>query len=108
MIGACSWPIVAGKTSDTNVPKLTMGKAARRLSVDDQAHADPRADGHVSEIVEAFSRAPPHLGECGAIDVGVETRRNFGRSLQPARNIHIGPAGLRRGRRATVARRSRV
>ena len=65
-------PIVAGKPRHADVSKLAMGEAAGRPTVDDQADADPGADGDISEIVKAPAGAPQHLGKGGAVDVGVK------------------------------------
>src|SRR3954453_2650086 len=80
------------------MPKLAMGESTGRLAVGDQAHADARAYGDVSEIVAALPRAPAHLGQRGAVDIGIEHRRDPRGFLQAPEYVAAAPARFGRTR----------
>src|SRR4051812_8955099 len=88
--------------------ELAMAEAAGRLAIDDEPDADPRADGDVSEIVEALARTPAHLGERGAVDVCVECRGHARRALQPPGDVRALPPRLGSARYGAEAGRVRV
>ena len=86
---------VAGKPRDADMSKLAMAEAARRLAVDDQPDADAGADGDIGEVVEPPARAPAHLGQSRAVDVGVERRRNARRRARRGPSTSVpGQPGL--------------
>src|SRR5439155_21253243 len=87
--------VIARKPRDADMAELAMGEAARRLAVDDEADANSGADSDVGEILHPLPRAPAHLGEGGAVDVGVERGRNVRGALQAAKHVGAAPAGLR-------------
>src|SRR3546814_14694075 len=54
---ADAWRIVAGQARDADVADLAVAEAARRAAVNDQADADPGADGDIGEIAEPVPRS---------------------------------------------------
>src|SRR5436190_13192043 len=67
--------LVAGFAGDADVTELRVIHAEHRPSAHDGADANAGAHRDISEVVESPGRAPAPLGECRAIDVGVEAHR---------------------------------
>src|SRR3546814_3412425 len=67
MIGADARKAVAAPARDSHMARLAVAKTAHRLSGDDAADADPRADGDIGPARQPLRAAPQPFGNGRAI-----------------------------------------
>src|SRR3546814_19526562 len=75
MIGADARKAVAAPARDSHMARLAVAKTAHRLSGDDAADADPRADGDIGPARQPLRAAPHPFGNGRALCVRVERER---------------------------------
>ena len=85
-------------------PDSGVKPAADRPPGDNDAHADPGADGDVNMVAAAARGAPFALGESGGGDVGVDRGRTVEDRTQGPEQIGARPALLGRVEQMAVAR----
>src|SRR5512143_2995868 len=69
---ACADPLLAGTLDHPHMSKLGMQESPRRHAIDDETDPYPSADGDVGKISHLLPRAPTHLGDCCAVDIGID------------------------------------
>ena len=91
-----------------NVADLRVHETVKGRAADDHSSADAGADREIREVIDALGNTPPAFGECGGVDVGIETD---GASVLPRkapRNIGTLPSGLRSLADETMTRRAGI
>ena len=91
VVGTGAKPGIPDQSRNADVAELGVAVSMNALAIDDQAHPDAGADRDIGKIFEPRPCTPAPLGQRGAINVGIEGRRNAGRPREPAANISPRP-----------------
>src|SRR3546814_11368753 len=91
MIGADARKAVAAPARDSHMARLAVAKTAHRLSGDDAADADPRADGDIGPARQPLRAAPQPFRNGRAPGVRVDRDRLSPGPLGTDGLVHPGP-----------------